>query len=247
VIAREPDPGPPGATAVVLLSGGLDSCTVLAMARAANREVDALSFDYGQRHAVELECAKRQARLLGTRAHEIVDLGELGRLVRTSTSLVAESDLTVPTGPIAEREQQTAIPSTYVPARNTLFLSWALAWAETREATEIWIGANAIDYSGYPDCRGEFLEAWERAAQLGTRAGVEGEGMTVVAPLLSLPKHEIIARGTALGVDYADTVSCYDADRDDQGPRACGACESCQLRRAGFARAATGDPTRYRP
>jgi 7-cyano-7-deazaguanine synthase len=232
--------------AVVLLSGGLDSVTVLAMARAAGHDAHALSFRYGQRHALELECAARQAERLGARAHEIVDLSHLGRLVASATALVQGSALAVP----KDRDVDHAgdIPVTYVPARNTLFLAYALAWAEALGAGDLWIGVNALDYSGYPDCRPAFIDAFARMANLATRAGVEGSGdaIRIRTPLIDLPKAGIIERGVALGVDYADTVSCYDPVPDRQGlPLACGHCDSCQLRRKGFAEAGIPDPTRY--
>ena len=230
-------------SAVVLLSGGLDSTTALALAAAAGRAVYALSFRYGQRHALELELAARQARRFGARAHEVVDLGHMGRLVAGATALVEGSALEVPRGePVAG-----AIPLTYVPARNTLFLSYALAWAEALGARELWIGVNALDYSGYPDCRPEFVAAFEALAQVATRAGVGGDRITVEAPLLHLRKSEIIRRGLALGVDYADTLSCYDPVIDGAAALACGACESCRLRRQGFLEAGVADPTRYAP
>ncbi|MCX4247575.1 7-cyano-7-deazaguanine synthase QueC [Paraliomyxa miuraensis] len=248
-----------GATgpAVVLLSGGLDSVTVLAIARAAGHDVYALSFRYGQRHALELQCAARQAERFGARAHELVDLSHLGRLVASATALVEGSALSVPkdrdpSGAGAAAEHASEIPVTYVPARNTLFLSYALAWAETLGARDIWIGVNALDYSGYPDCRPAFIDAFARMANLATRVGVEGEGdaVRIRTPLIDLPKSGIIARGVELGVNYADTVSCYDpsADEPDQRrawPLACGRCDSCQLRRKGFAEAGVEDPTRY--
>jgi 7-cyano-7-deazaguanine synthase len=231
-----------GSPAVVLLSGGLDSVTTLAVAATAGHTVHALSFAYGQRHAVELECASRQARRWGAVAHEIVDLSHLGRLLAPATALVAGSAIPVAKDgePLAD-----AIPATYVPARNTLFLAYALAWAEVLAARTIFIGVNALDYSGYPDCRPEFIAAFERVAQLGTRAGSEGQSIDVATPLQHLRKHEIIARGVALGVDYADTVSCYDPQRDLDGALACGRCDSCALRRRGFADAGVTDPTRY--
>jgi 7-cyano-7-deazaguanine synthase len=241
VPARE-DAGP----AVVLLSGGLDSVTVLAIARATGHEAHALSFRYGQRHALELECAARQARRLGASAHEIVDLSHLGRLVAPATALVEGSALSVPKD--RDVEQVGEIPITYVPARNTLFLAYALAWAEALGAGDLWIGVNALDYSGYPDCRPAFIEAFARMANLATRAGVAGQGdaIRIRTPLMHLRKSGIIARGVALGVDYADTVSCYDpvAGPDDH-PLACGHCDSCQLRRKGFAEAGVPDSTRY--
>jgi 7-cyano-7-deazaguanine synthase len=235
-----------GRAAVVLLSGGLDSVTVLAIAQAAGYEVYALSFRYGQRHALELGCAARQATRLQARAHEVVDLSHLGRLVASATALVEGSALAVP----KDRDVGHAsdIPVTYVPARNALFLSYALAWAEALQAADLWIGVNALDYSGYPDCRPEFVQAYERMANLATRAGVEGGGtaLRIRTPLIDLPKAGIIARGVALGVDYADTVSCYDPVPDPQGlPLACGRCDSCQLRRKGFGEADVPDPTRY--
>lgn len=241
-VAREAGPGP----AVVLLSGGLDSVTVLAIARAEGHDAYALSFRYGQRHALELDCAARQAERLGARAHEVVDLSHLGRLVASATALVEGSALSVP----KDRDVTHAedIPVTYVPARNTLFLSYALAWAEALGARELWIGVNALDYSGYPDCRPEFIDAYARMANLATRVGVEGGGdaLRIRTPLIDLPKAGIIARGVELGVDYADTVSCYDPTADEHGhPLACGRCDSCLLRRKGFAEAGVPDPTRY--
>jgi 7-cyano-7-deazaguanine synthase len=227
---------------VVLLSGGLDSTTVLAIAsREAKQQVHALSFAYGQRHAIELRCAARQAQRFGVVAHEVVELSALGRLVRHATSLIADSSLEVPSA--EARAGREEIPSTYVPARNTLFLSYALAWAEVVGARDIWLGVNAVDYSGYPDCRPEFIEAFERLAGLATKFGIGG--IRIHAPLIDLHKHEIIARGTSLGVDYADTTSCYDPREQGEVALACGRCESCSLRREGFARAGVPDPTRY--
>ncbi len=242
------DAGSPG-PAVVLLSGGLDSVTVLAIARAAGHEAYALSFRYGQRHAVELDCAARQARRMGARAHEIVDLSHMGRLVASATALVEGSTLHVPRDRDVDHPA-SEIPVTYVPARNTLFLAYALAWAEALGAGDLWIGVNALDYSGYPDCRPAFIEAFARMANLATRVGVEGEGnaIRIRTPLLDLTKAGIIERGVALGVDYADTVSCYDPTTDARGqPLACGRCDSCLLRRKGFAEAGVTDPTRYAP
>jgi 7-cyano-7-deazaguanine synthase len=231
--------------AVVLLSGGLDSVTVLAIAAAQSRRVHALSFAYGQRHAAELGCARRQAARSSVVAHEVVDLQHLGRLVAPATALVADGGHEVPKA----RVDAGDIPVTYVPARNLVFLSYAVAWAETIEAPEIWIGVNALDYSGYPDCRPEFVESFGRTANLATRAGVtaDGEGIVVRTPLMQLRKAEIIARGVELGVDYADTLSCYDPRPDDaeRAPAACGECDSCRLRREGFAAAGVADPTRY--
>lgn len=239
--ARRGDP------AIVLLSGGLDSTTVLAIAaREAGQRVHALSFAYGQRHVVELACAKRQAERYGVVAHEIVDISALGQLVRHATSLVVGSKLEVPSADA--RAGQQDIPSTYVPARNTLFLSYALAWAEVLGARDIWLGVNAVDYSGYPDCRPEFILAFEQLAAVATKFGVEAdpsERLQIHAPLIDLHKHEIIARGLSLNVDYADTTSCYDPREQDDVTLACGRCESCSLRRDGFSRANVPDPTRY--
>jgi 7-cyano-7-deazaguanine synthase len=227
-------------SAVVLLSGGLDSTTVLAIAaREAGQRVHALSFAYGQRHVVELGCARRQAQRFEAVAHEVVDLAALGQLVRHATSLVAGSELEVPSA--QARAGMTDIPSTYVPARNTLFLSYALAWAEVLGARDIWLGVNAVDYSGYPDCRPEFIAAFERLAAVATKFGE----VKIHAPLIDLHKHEIIARGLALGVDYADTTSCYDPRETEGVALACGRCESCSLRREGFSQARVPDPTRY--
>lgn len=224
--------------AVVLLSGGLDSTTVLALAAAEHCETYALSFGYGQRHAVELECARRQAARLGARAHEVVDLAHVGRLVASATSLVSASALAVP----KDAEPGVgAIPSTYVPARNTLFLAYALGWAEALGAREIWLGVNALDYSGYPDCRPEFVAAFQKLADLATRTGVEGNPITLRTPLLHLTKSQIVRAGHDLQVDYADTISCY----DPRGTLACGHCDSCTLRRQGFSQAQLPDPTRY--
>jgi 7-cyano-7-deazaguanine synthase len=237
-----------GSSAIVLLSGGLDSTTVLALAtHEARHRVHALSFGYGQRHLLELGCARRQAQRFGVVAHEVVDLTHLGRLVAPATALVAASPLAVPRADTRIGVQD--IPPTYVPARNTLFLAYALAWAEVVGARTIWIGVNALDYSGYPDCRPEFIAAFEQLAGLATRAGVEAEHeherIRVLAPLQHLHKHEIITRGHALGLDYADTLSCYDPVADEGLPLACGVCESCALRRQGFAAAGLSDPTRY--
>ncbi|MGH1340996.1 MAG: 7-cyano-7-deazaguanine synthase QueC [Nannocystales bacterium] len=230
--------------AVVLLSGGLDSVTVLALAAKRGFAVHAMSFAYGQRHAVELSCASRQAQRFGAHAHEVVDLSHLGRLVAPATALVGESNLEVPKGGDPEAE---GIPTTYVPARNTLFLSYGLAWAEVVGARHIFIGVNALDYSGYPDCRPVFIEAFERTANLATRIGVEdGDPLRIETPLQELRKHEIVTLGLEHGVDYSDTVSCYDPLEDSEGrPLACGLCDSCQLRRRGFELAGVEDPTRY--
>lgn len=219
--------------AVVLLSGGLDSATVLAMARAAGRACHALSLRYGQRHTAELAAAERVARALGAVEHKIVDLD----LAAIGGSALTDTHIDVPTTPTE------GIPVTYVPARNTVFLAVALGWAEVLGAREIHIGVNAVDYSGYPDCRPEFIRAFEQLANLATRAGVEGERFHIRSPLIDLTKAEIIRRGTALGVDYGLTVSCYAADLEG---RACGACDACRLRAAGFRAAGLPDPTRYR-
>jgi 7-cyano-7-deazaguanine synthase len=229
----------------VLLSGGLDSATTLAVARARGHAVFALSFRYGQRHALELDYAARQARRQGVVAHEIMDLPVLGERSARVSSLIQGAELDVPKG----REDVGAdIPSTYVPARNTVFLAHALAWAETLQAFDVWIGSNALDSSGYPDCRPEYIDAFERVANLGTRMGVEataGQGIRIHAPLQKLRKHEIIALGIEHGVDYGDTLSCYDPKEEAGEAVACGACDSCQLRRRGFERAGVPDPTRY--
>ena len=220
--------------AVVLLSGGLDSVTTLAVA-ATGHACHALSFAYGQRHAVELDCARSQAKRLGAVEHRVVELADLAELVRSATSLVDGSPLAVP----KDAYDESKIPTTYVPARNTVFLSYGLAWAEAIGAKKIFIGVNALDYSGYPDCRPQFIAAFEAMANLATKDG----GFTIATPLQAMHKHEIIALGIELGVDYADTVSCYDPS---DGPLACGHCDSCTLRRDGFAKAGVPDPTRYR-
>ena len=225
----------PQRPAVVLVSGGLDSATCLAIARAEDFRCHALSFRYGQRHVAELAAAARVARDLGAVEHRImqIDLAAFGG------SALTDASIAVPEGGASGQ----AIPVTYVPARNTVFLACALAWAEVLGAADIYIGVNAVDYSGYPDCRPEFIAAFERMANLATRAGVEGERLRVRTPLIQLSKAGIIRRGVELGVDYASTVSCYQAD--DAGA-ACGRCDSCRLRRAGFEAAGVPDPTRYR-
>jgi 7-cyano-7-deazaguanine synthase len=222
------------ARAVVLLSGGLDSATALAIARSQNFECYALSVEYGQRHSAELDAARRVAAAAGVRDHRVmrVDLAGIGG------SALTDKSIAVPESPT------TGIPVTYVPARNTIMLSLALGWAEVLGAGDIFIGVNVLDYSGYPDCRPEFIAAFAHLAALATKAGVEGQPYRIQAPLISLSKAEIIREGLRLGVDYALTVSCYQADSDG---RACGKCESCRLRRAGFAAAGVSDPTRYRP
>ena len=227
----------PRAKAVVLLSGGLDSATVLAMARADGFDAWALSFSYGQRHSWELECAGKVAASLGAHEHRIaeIDLRAFG-----GSALTAEID--VPKGR-SEAEMSGGIPITYVPARNTIFLSFALAWAEVLGASDIFIGVNALDYSGYPDCRPEFIEAFERMANLATKAGVEGrQRLTIHAPLIALTKAQIIERGLALGVDYGLTSSCYDPSGTGEP---CGACDSCVLRQKGFRENGIPDPLQY--
>jgi 7-cyano-7-deazaguanine synthase len=223
--------------AVLLLSGGVDSTTTAAIALREGFDVHALSVRYGQRHAVELEAARRVAERLGIRRHVIVDLD-----LRAFGGSALTADVPVPKDtPFAEIGAR--IPATYVPARNTIFLSLALAWAETVGARDIFFGANALDYSGYPDCRPEYLEAYARMADLATRAGVEeGARLRIHAPLLRLTKAEIVTRGLALGLDYAMTSSCYDPAADGA---ACGRCESCLLRLKGFAEAGLPDPARY--
>jgi 7-cyano-7-deazaguanine synthase len=218
--------------AVVLLSGGLDSATVLAMAVADGWRCHALSIDYGQRHRVELEAAARVARAQGAIEHRIVaiDLRVFGG------SALTDDSIAVPTS------STPGIPITYVPARNTIFLALALAYAEVTASDAIFTGANAVDYSGYPDCRPEFLDAFEKLANLATRRAVEGEPIEVKAPIVKMSKAEIVRRGHGLGVDFALTVSCYNADA---GGRACGQCDSCRFRREGFAGAGLPDPTRY--
>jgi 7-cyano-7-deazaguanine synthase len=219
--------------AVVLLSGGLDSATTLAMARQQGFDCYALSVHYGQRHSAELEAARRVAAALGAREHRImsVDLAGIGG------SALTDPALSVPEAPT------TGIPVTYVPARNTMLLALALAWAEVLGASDMFVGVTAVDFSGYPDCRPAFIAAFEQLARLATKAGVEGAPLRVHAPLISLPKADIIARGTALGVDYALTVSCYQADERGM---ACRVCDSCRIRAAGFAAAGLADPTHYK-
>ncbi len=225
--------------AVLLLSGGLDSATAGAVARRDGYELYALSFRYGQRHASELEAARRVAGHLGAADHKVVPID-----LRTFGGSALTDDIAVP----KDRDvaaMGTGIPVTYVPARNTIFLSFALAWAEVLQSSDICIGVNALDYSGYPDCRPEYIESYQAMARLATKAGVEGTALlSIHAPLISLTKAQIITLGTGLGVDYHLTVSCYEAD--DAGA-ACGHCDSCVLRRRGFVEAGVPDPTRYRP
>ncbi len=218
--------------AVILLSGGLDSATCLALAREQGYDCHALSLDYGQRHTAELEAASRVARAQGAVEHKVIrlDMGDIGG------SALTDRNIAVPETPTE------GIPVTYVPARNTVFLALALGWAEVLEAWDLFVGVNAVDYSGYPDCRPEYIAEFERLANLATRAGVEGGKFHVHAPLISMSKAEIILTGTRLGLAYEDTVSCYAAD--EQG-HACGRCDSCRLRAAGFAAAGISDPTRY--
>jgi 7-cyano-7-deazaguanine synthase len=226
----------PSRPAVVLVSGGLDSATCLAIARAEGFRCHALSFRYGQRHEAELAAAERVARQLGAFEHRVmhIDLAAFGG------SALTDSTLAVPLDGAATQ----AIPITYVPARNTVFLSFALAWAEVVGAHDIFIGVNAVDYSGYPDCRPEFIAAYEQMANLATREAVEGrERLRIRTPLIDLSKADIIRRGAALGVDFGVTVSCYQADA---AGTACGRCDACRLRRAGFEAAGVRDPTRYR-
>ena len=218
--------------AVILLSGGLDSATVVAMARAEGYSCYTMSFDYGQRHRSELDAAARVARDLGAIEHKVIGLNLDG----IGGSALTDSSIDVP------ETLGEGIPVTYVPARNTVFLSLALGWAEVLQARDIFIGVNAVDYSGYPDCRPEFVQAFEVMANLATKAGVEGNGFRIQAPLQNLSKAQIVQAGVKLGVDYSLTVSCYQADA--QG-RACGKCDSCRLRAEGFAAAGITDPTRY--
>ena len=218
--------------AVVLLSGGLDSATVLAMAKEQGFECYALSFDYGQRHCSELTAAAIVARDGGAKEHRVISLDLTG----WGGSALTDSQIAVPTSPTS------GIPITYVPARNTIFLSLALAWAEVLNAPNIFAGMNAVDYSGYPDCRPDYVTAFQTMARLATRAGVEGVPLTIHTPIMQMGKADIVREGTRLGVDYRLTVSCYQADSDG---KACGACDSCRLRREGFHAAGITDPTRY--
>jgi len=218
--------------AVVLLSGGLDSATTLALARAAGNECHCLTLDYGQRHRAEVAAAGRVAQALGAAEHRVIALD----LAAFGGSALTDRGIAVPEAPTK------GIPVTYVPARNTILLSLALAWAEVLGAQDIWFGANAVDYSGYPDCRPEFMHAFEELANLATKAAVEGRRLRLHTPIIELSKAEIIRRGAALGVDYALTISCYQASTAGV---ACGRCDSCRLRRAGFEAAGMPDPTRY--
>lgn len=220
--------------AVILLSGGLDSATTLAIARRDGFACHALSFDYGQRHRSELLAARRVAEVLGVVEH---------KTVRVGLDVIGGSALTDPAIAVPD-QPQAGIPVTYVPARNTLFLAIALGWAEVLGALDIFLGVNVVDYSGYPDCRPEFIRAFEALANLATKAGVEGARFRIHTPLITLPKSDIIRIGTELGVDYSLTVSCYAADAEG---RACGVCDSCRFRRVGFEDAGIADPTIYRP
>lgn len=218
--------------AVVLVSGGLDSTTVLAMAREQGFACYTLSFDYGQRHRAELAAAERVSAALGDVEHKVVNLN----LDSIGGSALTDLDIAVP------EEATEGIPITYVPARNTVFLSIALGWAEVLDASDIFIGVNAVDYSGYPDCRPEYIESFEAMANLATKAGVEGRKLTIHTPLMDMGKDDIIRAGIKLGVDYSRTVSCYQATPEGL---ACGKCDSCRLRREGFEAAGVPDPTRY--
>jgi 7-cyano-7-deazaguanine synthase len=224
--------------AVVLLSGGLDSTTVLAIARKRGYEVYALTFRYGQRHEAEIEAARRVAALYGVRQHVVAEID-----LRAFGGSALTDDIAVPKGRAPE-EMSEGIPVTYVPARNTIFLSFALAWAEVAGASDIFIGVNALDYSGYPDCRPEYIEAFQRMADLATKAGVEGkQRLKIHTPLIDLSKAQIVRKGIELGVDYSLTITCYDPDAYGA---ACGQCDACQLRLKGFAENGRSDPARYR-
>jgi|TARA_B110000977_G_scaffold97078_1_gene127930 7-cyano-7-deazaguanine synthase len=218
--------------AVILVSGGLDSTTVVAMAKSQGYDCYTLSFDYGQRHRSELVAAQKISELMTVHAHKVVklDLGSIGG------SALTDSSIEIP------ESETTGIPITYVPARNTVFLSIALGWAEVLGANDIFLGVNAVDYSGYPDCRPEYIKAFETMANLATKAAVEGQRLKIHAPLIDMTKGQIVQSGMALGVDYSTTVSCYQANLEGQ---ACGKCESCRLRRQGFEQAGIKDPTRY--
>jgi 7-cyano-7-deazaguanine synthase len=223
--------------AIVLSSGGIDSTTSMAIAKAKGYEIYSLSFRYGQRHSLELEAAKEVARAFGAREHLLIDI-DLGKIGGSALT----DDIEVPRAR-SEHEMQKEIPVTYVPARNTIFLSYALAWAEVLEASDVFIGVNAIDYSGYPDCRPEYIESFERMANLATKAGVEGiTRIKIHTPLIEMTKAQIIQKGVELGVDYSMTHSCYDPSADG---KACGQCDSCLLRKKGFQEAGVVDPTDY--
>jgi 7-cyano-7-deazaguanine synthase len=232
-MVNAPDDIPRASKAVVLLSGGLDSATTLAVARSRGHETYAISFNYGQRHRIELEAARRVAHALGAEDHLIVDVD-----LRSIGASALTSEEAVPKGRSLD-EMTAEIPATYVPARNTVFLALALAWAESIAARHIYIGVNALDYSGYPDCRPEFMEAFRKLANLATKAGVQGKGFEIHTPLISMTKAQIIRLGMELGVDYSLTHSCYDPD---PAGRPCGECDSCLLRRKGFQEAGIDDP-----
>ncbi|MCH9697199.1 MAG: 7-cyano-7-deazaguanine synthase QueC [Gammaproteobacteria bacterium] len=219
--------------AVVLVSGGLDSATILAIAKTQEFECYALSFDYGQRHRAELDAARVVAETMQAQEHRIIQIG----LDAFGGSALTDPNIAVPT------TQNDGIPVTYVPARNTVFLALALGWAEVLQASDIFIGINAVDYSGYPDCRPEFIKAFQTMANLATKSAIEGQPIEIHTPLIALSKAEIIEFGTKLGVDYSLTVSCYSADEFGQ---ACGSCDSCRFRQEGFKQAGIADPTRYR-
>ncbi|RKZ72033.1 MAG: 7-cyano-7-deazaguanine synthase QueC [Gammaproteobacteria bacterium] len=219
--------------ALILLSGGLDSATALAMAKAQAYECYALSFNYGQRHAAELNAAAKIANAFNVTEHKTIDLD----LTQIGGSALTDNSIDVPESPTE------GIPVTYVPARNTIFLSYALAWAEVLEINNIFIGINAVDYSGYPDCRPEYIQAFERMANLATKSGVEGTKLTIHTPLIDLSKADIIQQGSQLNVDYALTISCYQVD---EGGAACGVCDSCRFRKEGFENAGIPDPTHYK-
>lgn len=219
--------------AVILLSGGLDSATSLAIARGEGYDCHALSFDYGQRHEAELKAARRVAEAMNVSEHKIINVD----LTQIGGSALTDTNIDVP------EEPGEGIPITYVPARNTIFLSFALGYAEVINANDIFMGVNAVDYSGYPDCRPEYIRAFETMANLATKAGVEGKKLTIYTPLIDLTKVQIIEKGTALGVDYSLTISCYQPDHEG---RACGVCDSCRFRKQGFMDAGIPDPTVYR-
>lgn len=218
--------------AVVLLSGGLDSVTALAIAKEQGFTCYTLSFDYGQRHSTELLAAEKLSKSMAAVEHKIIPIN----LRAIGGSALTDNDIAVP------EDNQVGIPITYVPARNTVFLSIALAWAEVLQAQAIFVGVNAVDYSGYPDCRPEYINAFEQLANLATKAGVEGQKLSIQAPLIEMTKAEIIQHGSKLGIDYSQTVSCYQADKEG---RACGRCDSCRFRQQGFEQAGIKDPTRY--
>ena len=226
----------PSKPAVILLSGGMDSATVLALAKKQGYQCYALSFNYGQRHSVELEAAKILAKEFKVERHEIIDLD----LSRFGGSALTDDNINVPIN--APSQETTGIPITYVPARNTVFLSLALAWAETLKAHDIFIGVNAVDYSGYPDCRPEFIKAFENLANLATKAGVESQAFMIHTPLLTLSKADIINKGIEMGMDYKKTITCYSANNKGE---ACGQCDACRLRIIGFKEAGIKDQTRY--